>query len=113
MVLLEPGAMPTLAAETGSDEANASPGPATGDRGRRGPRIGETEFGGDWARPGRGTEFVCTDGLRQTETRPPRTGLRSIAELIEELRQRGGGVGLFTGCAAGDTGAALLVRVED
>jgi acetyl-CoA C-acetyltransferase len=41
------------------------------------------------------------------------TGLRSIAELIEELRQRGGGVGLFTGCAAGDTGAALLVRVED
>ena len=81
--------------------------------GRTGPRIGETEFGGDWARPGRGTEFVCTDGLRQTETRPPRTGLRSIAELIEELRQRGGGVGLFTGCAAGDTGAALLVRVED
>lgn len=41
------------------------------------------------------------------------TGLRSIAELIEELRQRGGGVGLFTGCAAGDTGAALLLRVDD
>jgi acetyl-CoA C-acetyltransferase len=41
------------------------------------------------------------------------TGLRSIAELIEELRLRGGGVGLFTGCAAGDTGAALVVRVED
>jgi acetyl-CoA C-acetyltransferase len=41
------------------------------------------------------------------------TGLRSIAELIEELRQRGGGTGLFTGCAAGDTGAAVVVRVED
>ena len=41
------------------------------------------------------------------------TGLRSIAELIEELRLRGGGVGLFTGCAAGDTGAALVLRVED
>jgi acetyl-CoA acetyltransferase len=41
------------------------------------------------------------------------TGLRSIAELIEELRLRGGGTGLFTGCAAGDTGAALVVRVTD
>lgn len=41
------------------------------------------------------------------------TGLRSITELIEELRLRGGGVGLFTGCAAGDTGAAVVVRVED
>ncbi|MGQ0843803.1 MAG: thiolase family protein [Sporichthyaceae bacterium] len=41
------------------------------------------------------------------------TGLRSIAELIEELRLRGGGIGLFTGCAAGDTGAALLLCVED
>lgn len=41
------------------------------------------------------------------------TGLRSIAELVEELRERGGGVGLFTGCAAGDIGMALVVRVED
>ena len=41
------------------------------------------------------------------------TGLRSIAELIEILRLRGGGVGLFTGCAAGDTGAAILVEVTD
>jgi acetyl-CoA acetyltransferase len=41
------------------------------------------------------------------------TGLRSVAELIEELRLRGGGTGLFTGCAAGDTGAALVVRVTD
>ncbi len=41
------------------------------------------------------------------------TGLRSIAELIEELHQRGGGTGLFTGCAAGDTGAALVLKVDD
>jgi acetyl-CoA acetyltransferase len=41
------------------------------------------------------------------------TGLRSITELIEELRLRGGGVGLFTGCAAGDSAAAVVLRVED
>ena len=41
------------------------------------------------------------------------TGLRAIAELIEALRLRGGGVGLFTGCAAGDTGAALVLEVTD
>lgn len=41
------------------------------------------------------------------------TGLRSIVELIEELRVRGGGRGLFTGCAAGDVGAALVVEVND
>ncbi|MGD9531138.1 thiolase family protein [Pseudonocardia sp.] len=41
------------------------------------------------------------------------TGLRSIAELVETLRQRGGGLGLFTGCAAGDTGAALVLEVAD
>ncbi|MBV9337560.1 MAG: thiolase family protein [Solirubrobacterales bacterium] len=41
------------------------------------------------------------------------TGARLIAELIEALRDRGGGIGLFTGCAAGDTGAAVVVRVED
>jgi acetyl-CoA acetyltransferase family protein len=41
------------------------------------------------------------------------TGARLIAEMIEELRVRGGGTGLFTGCAAGDSGAALVVRVED
>ena len=40
------------------------------------------------------------------------TGLRSIAELAHALALRGGGIGLFTGCAAGDTGAALLVRVD-
>ncbi len=40
------------------------------------------------------------------------TGLRSIAELVHALREAGGGVGLFTGCAAGDTGAALVLKVE-
>jgi acetyl-CoA C-acetyltransferase len=40
------------------------------------------------------------------------TGARLLAELIETLRLRGGGTGLYTGCAAGDTGAALVVRVE-
>ncbi len=40
------------------------------------------------------------------------TGLRSIAELVETLRERGGGRGLFTGCAAGDTGAAMVVEVD-
>jgi acetyl-CoA acetyltransferase family protein len=41
------------------------------------------------------------------------TGMRLVVELIEALRRRGGGVGLFTGCAAGDTGAAVVLRVED
>ena len=40
------------------------------------------------------------------------TGTRGVTELIEILRRRGGGTGLFTGCAAGDTGAAVVVRVE-
>ena len=40
------------------------------------------------------------------------TGLRGIIELIEELVERGGGVGLFTGCAAGDTAMAVLLRVD-
>ncbi|MTI84253.1 MAG: thiolase family protein [Firmicutes bacterium] len=41
----------------------------------------------------------------------PTTG-RGIIELIEELVILGGGYGLLTGCAAGDTGAALVVRVS-
>jgi acetyl-CoA acetyltransferase family protein len=40
------------------------------------------------------------------------TGMRLVIELIEELVDRGGGYGLFTGCAAGDTGAALVVKVD-
>lgn len=41
------------------------------------------------------------------------TGLRSVIELIEELVLRGGGTGMFTGCAAGDTGMAVVLRVTD
>jgi acetyl-CoA acetyltransferase len=41
------------------------------------------------------------------------TGLRAVIELIEELALRGGGIGLFTGCAAGDTGMAVVLRVSD
>jgi acetyl-CoA acetyltransferase len=41
------------------------------------------------------------------------TGARLMVELLHALRLRGGGIGLFTGCAAGDTGAAVVVRVED
>jgi acetyl-CoA acetyltransferase len=41
------------------------------------------------------------------------TGLRLIIELIEELVMRGGGRGLFHGCAAGDTSMALVVSVTD
>src|SRR6266496_722077 len=40
------------------------------------------------------------------------TGMRLMIELIEELVLRGGGYGLFTGCAAGDTGAAIVLRVD-
>ena len=40
------------------------------------------------------------------------TGMRLVIELIEELVDRGGGYGLFTGCAAGDTGAALVLKVD-
>jgi len=40
------------------------------------------------------------------------TGVRLIIELIEELVQSGGGYGLFTGCAAGDTALAVVVKVE-
>ena len=40
------------------------------------------------------------------------TGLRLMVELIEELAMRGGGYGLFDGCAAGDTGAAVVLKVD-
>jgi acetyl-CoA acetyltransferase family protein len=40
------------------------------------------------------------------------TGARLIIELIEELVTAGGGFGLFTGCAAGDTALAVVIRVD-
>lgn len=41
------------------------------------------------------------------------TGLRGIIELIEELVLRGGGHGLFQGCAAGDSAMAVVLSVDD
>ncbi len=40
------------------------------------------------------------------------TGLRGIIELIEELELLGGGVGLFQGCAAGDSAMAVILKVS-
>jgi acetyl-CoA acetyltransferase len=40
------------------------------------------------------------------------TGARAIIELMYALEERGGGIGLFTGCAAGDTGAAVVLEVS-
>lgn len=40
------------------------------------------------------------------------TGMRLIIELIEELVLKGGGYGLFAGCAAGDTAAGLVLKVN-
>jgi acetyl-CoA acetyltransferase len=39
------------------------------------------------------------------------TGMRVIIELIEQLVLEGGGYGLFSGCAAGDTAMAMVLRV--
>jgi acetyl-CoA acetyltransferase len=41
------------------------------------------------------------------------TGMRAVIELVEQMVAEGGGVGLFTGCAAGDSAMAVLVRVDD
>lgn len=40
------------------------------------------------------------------------TGLRSVMELVEDLVLEGGGYGLFTGCAAGDSAAAVVLKVS-
>lgn len=40
------------------------------------------------------------------------TAGRLIAELIEEMVLLGGGYGLWTGCAAGDTGAAMIFKIS-
>jgi acetyl-CoA acetyltransferase family protein len=40
------------------------------------------------------------------------TATRLIIEVIEELALKGGGYGMFDGCAAGDTGAALILKVD-
>lgn len=40
-------------------------------------------------------------------------GTRAVIELIEELVALGGGRGLFTGCAAGDSAMAVVLEVVD
>lgn len=40
------------------------------------------------------------------------TALRVLIELIEELKAKGGGYGLFAGCAAGDTAAGCVIKVS-
>jgi acetyl-CoA acetyltransferase len=40
------------------------------------------------------------------------TGMRLIIEMIEELVMRGGGNGLFHGCAAGDSAMAVVISVR-
>lgn len=40
------------------------------------------------------------------------TGLRAMIELIEELEVLGGGIGLFQGCAAGDSAMAVILKVS-
>ncbi|HQV92946.1 MAG TPA: thiolase family protein [Anaerolineales bacterium] len=40
------------------------------------------------------------------------TGMRLVMEMIEELVLLGGGYGLFTGCAAGDTAAAIVLEAR-
>jgi hypothetical protein len=34
-----------------------------------------------------------------------------MIEMIEEIAILGGGYGLFTGCAAGDAAAAMVVKI--
>ena len=50
---------------------------------------------------------------QRVSKRPLSLGTRAVIELIEELVQRGGGHGLFTGCAAGDTAMAVVLEVAD
>ncbi|WP_018690751.1 acetyl-CoA C-acyltransferase FadI [Algicola sagamiensis] len=40
------------------------------------------------------------------------TGARLITQTLNELRRRGGGVGLTTACAAGGLGAAMIVETD-
>jgi acetyl-CoA acetyltransferase len=40
------------------------------------------------------------------------TALRAVIELIEELVLKGGGYGMFAGCAAGDTAGGLIIKVS-
>jgi hypothetical protein len=39
--------------------------------------------------------------------------LRGVIEMIEELVMKGGGYGMFVGCAAGDSAMAVILEVKD
>jgi acetyl-CoA acyltransferase len=41
------------------------------------------------------------------------TGARQIMQLLQDLRRRGGGLGLCTACAAGGLGAAMVLETAD
>lgn len=41
------------------------------------------------------------------------TGARQLLQLAQELRRRGGGLGLATACAAGGLGAAMVLEVDE
>jgi acetyl-CoA C-acetyltransferase len=43
----------------------------------------------------------------------PQGPARGLSQSRSGSSGAGGGIGPFTGCAAGDTGASLVVRVED
>ncbi|WP_455141140.1 thiolase family protein [Candidatus Hodarchaeum mangrovi] len=40
------------------------------------------------------------------------TGMRLLIELIEELKLKNGGNGLFAGCSAGDSAASIVIKVS-
>jgi acetyl-CoA acyltransferase len=40
------------------------------------------------------------------------TGARMITQTLQELRRRGGGLGLVTACAAGGLGTAMVLEAE-
>ncbi len=40
------------------------------------------------------------------------TGMRAIIELVEELVLEGGGYGLFSGCAGGDSAMSIVLKVS-
>jgi acetyl-CoA acetyltransferase len=54
---------------------------------------------------------ICGSSLIYGHPQAP-TGARLLIELIEILIERGGGYGLFVGCAAGDTAAGITLKVE-
>ncbi len=53
----------------------------------------------------------CGSSMIYGHPQGPTAG-RSIIELIELLVAQGGGYGAFTGCAAGDVGASIVIKVS-